>query len=103
MFGETNRIADAIADAQTRIDALDPTTRAKIDGAASLDFDEWFAMGDWATRAQMAGIVTIDEAMSLYAIHGEMPSTFEESTIAERVTYMRLMTEIAPAIMKGVA
>lgn len=103
MYGEVNRVMDAIQDMDRRIAGLDAEKRASLEDRATLDFDEWFTMGDWATRAQMAGIITIDEAMTLYAIHGEAPGTFEGSTLAERVTYMRTMVEIGPRVMGAVA
>lgn len=102
MFGEQNRIMDAITDMDQRIAKLDASELANLEANATLDFDEWYATGDWATRASMAGIVTIDEAMTLYAIHGEAPGTFASATLAQRVTFMRTMVEIGPRVMGAV-
>jgi len=96
MYGETNRISDSIMLVTERISGLDADALARVEAAATLDFDEWFTFGDWPSRASMAGIVTLDEAMTLHAIHTDFQGT---ASLAERVVFMQIMGEIGPRIM----
>lgn len=92
-----NRVTATIADLDERIAGLDPEALARVETSATLESDEWFMMGDWASRASMAGILSVDEAQMLHVIH----KNFETESLARRVAFMLLMGEVGPVIMAG--
>lgn len=84
-----NRIIAAINAIASTIDGLDAEALARVEDSATLTDSEKLALGDKASLALATGVVTADEAQTLYAIW----SDFDNATLAQRVTYMRAIME----------
>lgn len=68
-----NRIQDAINQLATRIDSMDGvglTGRPLSEMNTDLAFDEFVAFQDIKSTAQASGLLTVDEALTIYAALG---------------------------------
>lgn len=84
-----NRIIAGIEAMQKRLDEVDQAARDSVDANATLDASELLHFGDKASLALARGIVTADEAQTLYCIWND----FDSASTAQRVVYMQAIME----------
>jgi hypothetical protein len=85
----TNRVTNAITALTSRIDALDAETLSRVTAAAE-DAPE-AALRQMMTEAHAAGVITLDEANTLYGIAQD----WTNSPVAHRVIWYQMAAELA--------
>jgi len=99
IFGERNRLLEARERIALRLDDMPETARRKVREKASLSTDELFVYQGWKSRAQLEGLLTLDEAMTVYTWLGEDEARDElgwptDTDLAARVATTTLMLEL---------
>lgn len=95
-----NRIADAIATQEQNIKdrlADGRTTRAKLDelhATLDMEFLEYVRCQEIKSLAVSAQTITLEEGQTVYAYMGESPETFNEQSLAVKVTITELCREL---------
>ena len=95
------------------IDAMDKRLAVRLDSAAdieserakqalmnqkmNIEFDEYCVFQDKKSQAQAAGILTCDEAMTIYRILGGGPEDFNKATLAQKVIVNQIVAELMRA------
>lgn len=95
-----NKVTDAVAKMQARIDGLDATKLATLEQAATLEMDLWLEAGPMASRLMIAGLLDQYAANSLHAIH---EGFHDGATLAQRLVFVQIMGEWLDMRVKGVA
>lgn len=102
----TNRIVDAIVALHKRLDvrlgsAQDiPEERAlqeRLDREMDIDAEEYSVFQERKSLAQASGVLTVDEATSIYAILGSGPADFNAQTLARKVIVTQTVKELLAA------
>lgn len=88
----------AIDQMDAKITGVDDAARQRLTETAELDQSDWFTFGDWPTRLHMAGIVNLEAANLLHAIHTAYSTS---ATLAERMVFLHVMGEAAPLFQAG--
>lgn len=92
-----NRIETKIAKNKIHL-ATANLSQEKIDKADSdmkLEFTEHFSFQNMKSEAMLAGLITQEEAQTVYQYLGETASVFNSQPLAVRVTLMGLFGELA--------
>lgn len=87
-FTDTNRMTIAIEKFEAVLAPLPADQREALDATATLDFESWFAFGEFPVRMQMAGHIDLSESLVLHTIHTNFRST---ATLAERLVFMEMV------------
>lgn len=96
-----NRIAAAVAKAQTKLDTLEPAAVAELDSTLAVEFDEHFAFQRAQSHAHAAGIITADEAMIVYRALGELGSSKNGGWAAGTTTATKVAVTMAMGELLG--
>lgn len=99
IFGERNRLLEARERIAQRLEDMPETARRKVRESASLSVDELFVYQAWKSRAQLEGLLTLDEAMTVYTWLGEDEARDElgwpvDTDLPARVATTTLMLEL---------
>lgn len=89
----TNRITRAIDAVEAKLADLDPAKVANIEAAATMSTEEFLAFGPIPSELLAMGVLDVDSANTLHAIHGD----FDNSSLAARVVFMQAMGEALAA------
>lgn len=73
-YSGSNRVLDAIEKARVTLSTVEPAKLATAEAALAIDVLELAAMQDAKSRAQVMGLINVDEAMTIYTALGEAPS-----------------------------
>ena len=93
-----NRIVNAIEGLKTRIANLnDAAAMRRLETAASISFDEYTTFQNVKSEMQAGGVITYDEAVTIYEILGSGPEAFKRHTLAERIIVIKTMQELMAA------
>lgn len=89
------------------IDAQDKAVHVKLDtgavsqarldelhGELDMAFDEWTCCQERKSLAQAQGVLTVEEAMTIYRILGSGPDDFNGRTIAQKVVVTQVLAEL---------
>lgn len=91
MLGD-NVVTRAVSDMQTRLNTLDADKIERLNENSTLDHDEWFHLGDMASRAMIDGVIDAETAQTLHVIHTGFRNG--DATLAERIIFMQVATEL---------
>lgn len=91
-----NRVETTITQVSGRIT---DENRDAMEDAASLEFREWLTLGDKASLALAHGLVSSDEAQTLYRIHGESHDHYKRQPLERRLAYVLWITPLVSAII----
>lgn len=92
---DVNRITSAVQTITTKLATLEADKLENLEVTSELDTPDWLTFGDKSSRALLSGLVTADEAQTLYQIHSRYNGT---ATLAEKITYLQVMGELLPRI-----
>lgn len=90
MFGD-NPITKAVAVYEAKIADLDAEALARLEEAGTLDTGDWLRFGPTASEAYAGGLIDLDTANALHAIHTRFNNG---ASLAERVVFIQVMSEI---------
>ena len=106
--GRPNRInamiAKKIAEIKDRIDT-GITTPDRIEEARKgfdMSLDEWTRFQDLKSEAQQAGLITLEEANSIYRYLGSLPDSFNDQPVAVKVVLTSFFNELLTLKIKGI-
>lgn len=89
-----NKIESHIAEIDERVAAIDADSRTRLeDTLRDLPFDELVAYQNIKSEAQAAGILTVDEALTVYGILND----WSTASLAGRITVTKMMEELLAA------
>jgi hypothetical protein len=104
-MGEPNRVADAITDVASRLEDIPETRQFAMRKGFTMDSTELAVFQQWKSLAQAEGLLTLDEAMTIYTALGDLDAVRDiygwpiDTSLAQRTVVLKLMTEIGPAVM----
>lgn len=105
MMGEPNRVADAIAQVAERLSEIPESKQFAMRKGFTLTARELPIFQEWKAIAQSHGLLTLDEAMSVYVALGDIGAQRDiygwpiDTSLAQRTVVLKLMTEIGPVVM----
>lgn len=105
MMGEPNRVADAIEAVAARLSDIPESRQFAMRKGFTISADELRIFQQWKSLAQSEGLLTLDEALTVYAALGEEYTVRDvygwpiDVSLAQRTVVLKLMTEIGPAVM----
>jgi hypothetical protein len=66
--------------------------------AATINHEELVVFQDAQSKAHAAGILTLEEAQTVYITLGETPEHFNAQSLASRIAVQKLMSELLPVL-----
>ena len=105
--GKKNRVASAVLRMEAQIakriaDGI--TTKEKVEStreALNMEFDEYCKFQELKSLAFAQGIITIDEANTLYGYLGTIPDTFNRQSAAVKSVLTQFYTELLRARIRA--
>ena len=107
-----NRIVGAIVALDTRLavqlDSSNDVATVRGQQAAmhktfDMDFETWSMAQDKKSLAFASGVLTLDEANSVYLILGGSPEAFNKGTLAQKVIVTKVLAELLAGGQRRVA
>lgn len=92
----SNRIATAIALMEPRIESMDADKRARLTEHTAITFEEGFVYQETKSWAQAAGLITHDEAITVYAAFTGTRWA-DGTSLATKIAITKLMEELLTA------
>lgn len=96
----TNRIIDGITKMRAQIEKRISdgiVSRAQVDEACvkmDMDYTEWSLFQDTKSLAQASGVLSHDEAQTIYAILGSSPEHFNASDAGTKAVLTRIFAQL---------
>jgi hypothetical protein len=92
LFG--NAVTAAVTKTNEKLATLEPDAIARLEETATLEFRDWYELGELASRALLAGHVDADTAQTIYVIHTRFNSG---ASLAERLVFLQVAEELLSA------
>lgn len=105
--GEENRIATAIRAMRDKLVDVPQTRQDQLKRLNAVSMDEVDIFQNWKAIAQSAGIITLDEALTIYAALGEVGEARDnlgwpvDTDLAQRAVVMLFMHKVGTVIHEG--
>mgnify|MGYP001442229295 CR=1 FL=1 len=97
-----NRITDLIQTLNGRVEALPQEKQEDLAKTAVFDFEEFVSLQNLKSAAQMSGLLSLDEAQTVYMLLGEGgPDKVNKAPVGTRCALLQLLKELLGAKVKG--
>lgn len=93
-----NPITKAVAAYEAKIADLDPDRLETLEDAATLEMVDWLRLGPLASESYLAGLIDLDTANAIHAIHTRFHSG---ASLAERVVFVQVTGELLALRLRG--
>lgn len=88
-----NRVLKAVVEMQAALDRMDNVPQSVVKDA-SLTMAEYAALQEMKSLAAASGLITLEEAQTLYGYLGESLGTFERQSLAVRIVCVKCTLEL---------